>query len=136
VQKPYYDAATNNLTWSVDGKDQEEEHSINHSVRLLGRGGVMNVDLIADPGQMATAVPAFNAAMSGFTFKPGHRYSEWREGDKIASYGLTALVAGGVGAAAVKSGLIGKLWKLIVVGFLAIGAGIKRLFSRKGEQAV
>lgn len=135
VQQPHYDAATNNLTWSIDGKDQDDAHTINHSVRLLGRGGVMNVDLIANPEQMASAVPAFNAAMTGFAFDSGHRYSEWREGDKIASYGLTALVAGGVGAAAVKSGLIGKLWKLIVVGVLALGAGLRRLFGRKGEQA-
>lgn len=135
VQQPFYDPATNNLTWSIDGKDQEERHTINHSVRLLGRGGVMSVDLIADPEQMASAVPAFNSAIAGFTFKPGHKYSEWREGDKIATYGLTALVAGGVGAAAMKSGLLGKLWKVIAAGVIAIGAGIRRLFGRKGEQA-
>ena len=135
VERPYYDSATNNLTWSIDGKDPSETHTVNHSVRLLGRGGVMHVDLVADPVQMATAVPEFNRMLSGFRFKPGHTYAEWREGDRVAAYGLTALVAGGAGAAAMKSGLIGKLWKVIVGALVAVGAGIKRLFGRKGEQA-
>lgn len=135
VERPYYDTATNNLTWSIDGKDPSETHTVNHSVRLLGRGGVMHVDLVADPVQMATAVPEFNRMLSGFRFKPGHTYAEWREGDRVAAYGLTALVAGGAGAAAMKSGLIGKLWKVIVGALVAVGAGIKRLFGRKGEQA-
>jgi len=135
MQKPFYDPRTNNLTWSIDGKDETDDHTINHSVRLLGRGGVMHVDLVTDPAQLATAVPEFNAAVAGFTFKPGHRYSEWRDGDKLAGYGLTALVAGGAGAAAAKSGLLGKLWKVIVAGLIGLGAGIKKLFGRKDEQA-
>ena len=42
--------------------------------------------------------------MGAYSFKPGGLYAEFRAGDKIAKYGLTALVAGGVGAvdAAVK----------------------------------
>src|SRR5262249_52393902 len=46
---PYYDAATNNLTWAMQGysdaKDKQET-SVNYSVRILGRRGTMNVDLV------------------------------------------------------------------------------------------
>ena len=46
-------------------------------------------------------------------FKAGSRYAEFGQGDKIAAYGLTALVAGGAGAALAKSGLLSKMWKAI-----------------------
>jgi len=71
----------------------------------------------------------FDALLTGFEFSTGNRYAEFRQGDRIAAYGLTALVAGGVGAAAAKSGLLSKLWKLLVVGGLAALAAIKRVLG-------
>src|SRR5262249_56619246 len=89
---------------------------LNRMVRLRGRRGVMTVTAVADPGEIATASAATDALLGGYRFRPGSTYAEYVPGrDKLASYGLTALVAGGLGAAAVKSGLIGKLWELIVV---------------------
>jgi uncharacterized membrane-anchored protein len=67
--------------------------------------------------------------MGGFQFSTGNRYAEWVKGDKVAAYGLTALVAGGVGAAAAKSGLLGKLWKAIVLGAVAVAAALKRFLA-------
>lgn len=131
VQPPFYDAATNNLTWSLSLLDSDGDRTVNHSVRLLGRGGVMSADLVADHGQMASALPVFNQIVAGHTYKTGHRYSEWRAGDKVAAFGLTALIGGGAVAVAAKSGLLGKLWKLIAAGVLAIVAGIKSLFKKK-----
>ncbi len=142
VREPFYDPATNNLTWSLRLSDDSEESTVNHSVRLLGRGGVMHVDLVTGDEQLAAAVPAFEAMLTGFSYVEGQRYAEWRDGDKMASYGLTALVAGGAGAAAVKLGLFGKLWKVIagffaaagkfiVVALVAIGAKLRSVFSRK-----
>ena len=126
--RPQYDAVTNNLTWAIRGSSQGSE-VVNHSVRLLGRKGVMDVDLVLSPSQVASAVTDFDALLTGFEFSTGNRYAEFRQGDRIAAYGLTALVAGGVGAAAAKSGLLSKLWKLLVVGGLAALAAIKRLLG-------
>ena len=131
VREPYYDTNTNNLTWSLTVA-APSGGSVNHSVRVLGRGGVMHVDLVADPANLQTAMPVFTSLVSGFSYKAGHRYAEWREGDKIAEYGLAALVAGGAGVALAKSGLLGKFWKLIVAGVVAAFAALKRLF-RRGE---
>ena len=127
-QRPYYDVVTNNLTWSMI-IDSEGYKSINHSVRLLGRRGVMNADLVIDPQGLDSTIPAFNKLISTFNYNAGNRYSEYRKGDKLASYGLTALIAGGVGAAAVKSGLLAKFWKLIVAGFVVVGGAITRFFK-------
>lgn len=140
---PYYDESTHNLTWALRVYAQDDT-SINHSVRLLGRGGVMKVDLVIAPKAFEEALPAFDAMIAGTTFVPGQRYSEWRSGDKVAAYGLTALVAGGAGAAAMKLGLFGKMWKLIAAMFAAagkaiiaavaaVGAFLKRLFGKKDK---
>src|SRR2546425_3866418 len=128
--KPYYDRATNNLTWAITAHDNEGGRTVNHSVRLLGRGGVMHADLVTTPEQLAALVPTFNTMIGGYTYSAGYKYAEWRSGDKVAAYGLTALVAGGAGVALVKSGLLVKFWKLIVIGFAALVGALKRLWSR------
>jgi uncharacterized membrane-anchored protein len=125
---PRYDPVTNNLTWAIRASSEGSE-VINHSVRLLGRKGVMDADLVLGPAQISSAVPEFDSLLAGFEFSQGNRYAEWVKGDKVAAYGLTALVAGGVGAAAVKSGALGKLWKLLAVGVLAGLAGLKRILG-------
>jgi uncharacterized membrane-anchored protein len=133
VRAPYYDPATNNLTWATEVRDVSGA-SVNHSVRLLGRGGVMNADLVIDPAQFAANVPAFDKIVATHAFLPGRKYSEWREGDKLAGYGLTALVAGGAGVVAAKSGLLSKLIKVIVVAVVGVGAWLKSLFTGRKRQ--
>lgn len=143
---PYYDSLTHNLTWAtrLRRKHAPDDVTVNHSVRLLGRGGVMNADLVADPAQMESAVADFDAILTNYSFVSGQRYSEWRKGDKIAEYGLTALIAGGAGVAAAKLGLFGKLWKLIlyaalalkkliIVAVVGVAGFVKRLFGRKDD---
>lgn len=130
VTKPFYDRATNNLTWAITARDSAGGRSVNHSVRLLGRGGVMHADLVATPAQLDALIPKFNTMISGFSYGRGFKYAEWRPGDKVAAYGLTALVAGGAGVALAKSGLLVKFWKLIVAGVAAAAAAIKRMWAR------
>ena len=135
---PYYDSLTNNLTWSVRIRSKADpEESINHSVRLLGRKGVMSVDLVADPEDMAEAVASFDSALTQFDFYSGQSYAEWKPGDKVAEYGLAALVTGGAGLAAAKLGLFSKMWKWIVAmvlalkkAFIAIIIGIAAFFKK------
>ncbi len=128
--KPFYDKATNNLTWAITAHDDSGGRTVNRSVPLLGRGGVMHADLVTDPSQLTALVPTFNAMIGGFTYTPGFKYAEWRQGDKVAAYGLTALVAGGAGVALIKSGLLAKFWKLIVLGFAALAGFVKRMWAK------
>jgi uncharacterized membrane-anchored protein len=139
-RRPFYDPTTNNLTWSLHVKGEgETETSVNHSVRLLGRSGVMHADVVTDPAQYGPAVDAFDAMLTEYSFLSGNKYSEWKEGEPIAAYGLVGLIAG---AGAVKLGLFGKLWKLIlgvfiaikkfvIVVLVAIGAFFKKIFKKK-----
>ena len=128
-QPPHYNETTHNLEWAIKG-ESEGEAVINYNTRLLGRGGVMKVTLVTDPSILSATLPDFKNVLGTFGFKQGQKYAEFRKGDKIAEYGLSALIVGGATAVAVKSGMFKWLWKLIVVGFIAVSGFIKKLFSR------
>ena len=147
-KRPFYDEQTHNLTWATLGHEDvdpakadktsspEDYQTINYSVRLLGRLGTMNVDLVLSPSELATTVPVFNEIMKGFSYTDGNRYAQFTKGDKVAGYGLTALIAGGAAAAAVKTGLFAKLlaagaafWKFIVIGLAAVGKFFKQILE-------
>lgn len=130
VTPPFYDPATNNLTWAVSGYAQDpkvgREESINYSVRILGRQGTMNVDLVVSPERSSVAMPEFESLLGGFSFLPGNRYADFRAGDEVAKYGLTGLILGGAVAVAAKTGLLAKFWKLLVLIAAAILGAIKK----------
>lgn len=123
---PFYDPLTHNLTWAIKGRGDEstEPTSINHSIRLLGRRGTMDVDLVVAPEDYSSSIAQMNTIIGGFSYTQGNRYSDFTKGDKIAEYGLAGLIAAG------GAGLLIKFWKPIVVGIAALGAAIKRFFSK------
>lgn len=138
---PHYDEKTHNLKWAFNlssSRDNFKEVWINGNVRLLGRGGVMNVTLVSDAATFKVAEQQSDALLaSGFNYVAGQKYAEFKAGDKVAEYGLAALVLGGGVAAAAKLGLLAKLgvflgkgWKAVVAVVVAIGVGIKKLFGR------
>lgn len=135
-QPPRFDDRTKNLTWAILGRNEEGHESVNYNVKVLGREGVMSVTLVDEPQNLAKAKPAVDEVIAAFSYKPGKKYAEWVPGDKVAEYGLTALVAGGAGAAAVKLGLFGFLAKLfakagkaVVLALAALGAGAVKFWN-------
>jgi uncharacterized membrane-anchored protein len=128
-EKPHYDEQTRNLTWAIEGIS-DGQRVLNRMVKLLGRRGVMTVTIVTSPDEVVAAAGATDGLLGGYRFQQGSSYAEYVPGkDKLASYGLTALVAGGLGAAALKSGLLGKLWKVLAVAVVGAGAWIRRLFT-------
>jgi uncharacterized membrane-anchored protein len=128
-EPPHYDFETNNLSWAVIGKSGEHEN-VNRIIKLLGRRGVMTATLVASPNELDSAIYQVDSLLAGYRFQPGNTYAEYVPGtDKLAAYGLTALVVGGGAAALAKSGLLARLWKPIAIGLAALGAGIKRFFG-------
>lgn len=133
-QTPRYDTRTNNLVWAIRGSG-DGETVINYNTRLLGRSGVMAVNLIDSPQSYASVVPTVNMLLSGFQFKQGQRYAEWRKGDKVAAYGLTALITGTAAAVAAKSGLLAKMMKGVAVAAAAFLAWLGRVFFGKDKSS-
>ncbi len=137
AESPNYDAASHNLVWATLATSEGRAgQSANYNMRLLGRKGVVSVTLVESADKLDAAKPGAMALVKGFSFKEGSRYAEWKEGDKLAEYGLTGLVAAGAGVAAVKLGLFGvvakffgKLGKAAIALVVAVGAGISKLFN-------
>lgn len=138
---PHYDEKSRNLKWALNlssSRDNFNEVWINENIRILGRGGVMNVTLVSDVPNFKTAeAEADQLLASRFGYLPGERYSEFKAGDKVAKYGLTALVLGGGAAAAAKLGLLaklgvflGKFWKLVVGAAIVVFVGIKKFITK------
>jgi len=137
-EKPHYDAATHNLVWATVLRSESGAKNINHNMRILGRKGVMSATLVASQEQMQASLVEYNNLIKAYSYTPDNLYSAFKSGDKVAEYGLSALVLGGAAAAAVKTGLLKTIlkflvagWKLVAVGLFALGAAIKKLFDRK-----
>jgi uncharacterized membrane-anchored protein len=135
---PHYDPESHRLEWAVAGRDMKTgQQVVNFNTRLLGRGGVMSAVLMTEPDSMTAATSDFKSTLTGFDYTAGQRYAEYKPGDKVAEYGLAALVTGGAAAIAVKTGLwkviLGGLvagWKFIVAGVVAAMSAARRFFKR------
>lgn len=136
---PAYNSENKRLEWATLLESQGGR-SANFSTKLLGRRGHTTVILASRPEDLGAARPALDAVLSGYEFNQGERYADWVPGDKVAEYGLAALVLGGAAAIATKKGLwavIGGFLvakaKLIIGGLVALGAGFKKIFGGKNK---
>jgi len=140
---PAYDPATHNLEWAIRGESQGEQ-IVNHNTRILGRKGVMEVKLVVDPEKYSAVLPEFKQLLTAYNYKAGERYAEYRPGDKLAKYGLAALVTGGAVAVAAKTGLLASIVlffkkgaKFIIIAVVAVIVALKRfLFGRSAPEKV
>jgi uncharacterized membrane-anchored protein len=138
VVPPRYNEKTHNLEWGTRLKSLDNDGiSINYNTRLLGRNGVMEVTLVCEPEELEKMLAEQEKILAGFSYIEGQRYAEFREGDKVAKYGLTALIAGTGAFAAAKMGLFGKLGLLlaklgkgVILVIVAALAGLKKLFGK------
>lgn len=128
-QPPFYNKVTNRLEWGtkVSGGD---DIFINYTSRILGRHGYYSAMLITSPENFLSDKEQYNRVLTGFQFSSGNQYNEFKEGDKVAEYGLAALVAGGAVAAVAKSkGFLKGIFIAIIAGIAALWAVIKRIFT-------
>ena len=138
---PYYDPQTHRLEWAITGREKgSTEQVVNFNTRILGRGGVTSVVLVADLEGLPTAIAELKTALQAFDYHDGQKYAQYKAGDKVAKYGLAALVTGGVAAVAVKTGLwkviLGALaagWKVIAAGVVALFGGLAKMFKGKDK---
>jgi uncharacterized membrane-anchored protein len=135
---PHYDADTRRLEWGMRLRTASGHQVVNYSSRLLGRSGVMRAILVSDPGTLAADTQHFKDGLKQFAYVPGETYAEFKAGDKVAAYGLAALIVGGAAAVATKKGFWAALaafvaasWKLLLGVGVAALAGLGSLFKRK-----
>jgi uncharacterized membrane-anchored protein len=137
AEPPRYDAATHKFYWAKEFAVADRNiNTLNYSVRVLGRKGVLVLNAVADMSQLQEIRQQMPSVITATEFTNGNRYADFNsDTDKVAEYGLAALLAGGVAA---KMGLFGKLFalliafkKFIVLGVIALGSAITKLFKRR-----
>ncbi len=132
AEPPVYDEKNHHMYWAKDMIFGDEEmHTLNYDMRVLGRRGVLTLSFIASMDQLENVRNARADILQMAQFNSGNRYADYKEGDKKAEYGLAALVAGGAGfAMASKTGLFTALLIALKKFGIFIFAGIAALFSR------
>lgn len=137
---PRYDSATHKLYWAKEIKfGDSAENTLNYNLRVLGRKGVLVLNAVSPMSRLPEIEAATPEILSMVDFNSGHRYGDFdKSTDKVATYGLAALVAGGVAA---KAGLFKVIWvailagkKFIVLGVVAVFSFFKRLVLGRRRQ--
>ncbi len=132
---PHYDAATHKLYWAKQLKFGDDTNdTLNYSIRMLGRKGVLELNAIASMDQLGEIDKQTPQILGMVDFKEGSRYADFDpKVDKVAKYGIATLVAGGALAAAAKLGLLKGLWifilaakKFVIIAIVAIAAFFKK----------
>ncbi len=137
-EPPRYDKTANKVVWAIAAQEQEQV-GVNYNTMALGRQGYLSMNMVGSLEELPKLKPHVDTLLASVAFVEGKRYSDFNSStDKVAAVGLTALIAG----AAVKSGLLAKLWafivplllagkKLLVFLVLVAGGLIRKYFLKK-----
>jgi uncharacterized membrane-anchored protein len=134
---PRYDKATHKMYWAKELKfGDSTDSTLNYNIRILGRRGVLVLNAVASMGQLREIETVAPQIIAMVDFQEGHRYADFNiSTDKVATYGLAGLVAGGILA---KAGFFKLLIpvllaakKFVIIGIVAISAFFKKLFGKK-----
>ena len=139
IQPPGYEPDSHRLVWSVEARRKDggdRDPTINYNTYALGRDGYISLNLVTSESHIAEDKVEAGQLLAAVDFKSGKRYGDFNSStDKVAAYGLAALVAG---VAAKKLGLLAlvgvtivKFAKVIFIAVAAFGAGIVRWFKAR-----
>jgi uncharacterized membrane-anchored protein len=140
IEPPAYDAATQRLVWSVEGRDKgaaaDADNTVNYNTYVLGREGYVSLDLITSSSKIDSQKAVARNLLAAVSFNDGKRYADYdASSDKVAAYGLAALVGGvaakKLGLLALGAAFFAKFFKLIAIAVLGAGAAIRKFFVRK-----
>ena len=145
AQRPAYDSVAHAVSWArtlrfADAEDDPD--TLHYDVRILGRYGVLSLNIVGDETQLPEIREAARELKSRVQFAPGARYEDFdRESDDVAGYGIAGLVASGAGLAVAKNlGVFAVLAKLaqpigaaLLVLALALATPFRRIFRKAGK---
>jgi uncharacterized membrane-anchored protein len=143
AEKPAYDDKTRRLVWSVASREKgmgsNEDPTINYNTLALGREGYMSLNLVTTLAAVESEKYVAKDLLGSLEFEGGKRYEEFNAStDKIAEYGLAALVGGiaakKLGLLALAGAFILKFAKVIGIAVIA-GLGIfAKFFKGRGNK--
>lgn len=134
ASSPFYDENTKRLHWAQEIKfDEAEVNTLNYNIRVLGRKGCMNLNVIGDMTVLPQVKSDIDNILPSVEFKDGYKYSEFNpDVDEVAAYGIGGLIAGKVLAKAGFFALLLKFWKFIAIGAIGLFSAFrKKIFGGK-----
>jgi len=140
VEAPKYDSNTQRLVWSVaaqhKGAGADEDPTVNYNTYALGREGYITLDLITEKARVPMDKAAVLALLDNLHYVEGKRYADFDAStDKVAEYGLAALVAGvaakKLGLFAVIAAFLAKFAKVAILAAAALGGSLWKLLRGK-----
>ena len=145
AQPPVYEPAAHSLLWAKNIQfGGQPVNTLSYDVRLLGRRGVLSLNMITDMTKLAETRQAAARFARSATFNNGARYADYRPGeDAKADYGIAGLIAGGTAVAAAKKlgilAIVAAFAKKFFFLFVAGGLGLlglvrKKLFGGKEDE--
>ncbi|WP_428738782.1 DUF2167 domain-containing protein [Sulfurimonas sp.] len=143
VEQPTYFSHTHQMIWSVSSKEKKQMQTngagVNYNTLVLGREGYVSLNLVTRLDQVEELKPTSKELIDNLHFTQGKRYVDVdMSTDKIASYGLAALVTGvaakKLGLFAVIAAFLAKFGKVIAIALAGGGwAAFKKFFSKKSK---
>ncbi len=134
--KPYYDASNKTLHWAKNLRvEGEEENTLNYTLMLLGRNGILNLNAVSSMNELADVKAVIPELLQMPKFTEGNAYKDFNpEVDQVAAWTIGGLVAGKMLAKAGVLVFLLKFWKLIAIGVVGIGAFLRKFFTRNKSQ--
>lgn len=140
--QPYYDEENKKLHWAKDLIfDGGDVHTLNYNIRVLGRKGFLQLNVIGDIAVLPDVNANINSILPSVDFNDNHRYSDFDPDiDQVAAYGIGGLIAGKILA---KAGILAKLgivlakfWKIIALGVVGFFAAFRKFFGKSEERNI
>lgn len=140
VRQPDYDAGSHHLIWSIQAKnkdiDTERPPVVNYNTFVLGREGYISMDLVSDLAAVQGYTDSVRTLLDDLSFNAGKRYQDFDSStDKVAEYGLAALVGGVVlkkiGLFALAAAFFIKIWKLTFLAVIGAVTAVRKFWKRK-----
>ena len=140
IEKPAYDSRTHRLVWSAEVKLKEgadNDPGVNYNTYVLGRTGYISLNLITAEATVEEDKPAARQLLAAVNFNAGKTYADFKPStDKVAAYGIAALIAG---VAAKKLGLLAvigvfivKFAKVFALAAAGVGGGFWKWIRGRG----
>lgn len=144
AEKPAYATDTHRLVWAMSSRNKgapaSEEQGVNYNTYALGREGYLSLNLITDLKDLGAHKGEAQNLLAALQFDEGKRYADFNSGtDKVAEYGLAALVLG-VGAKklgffALAFAFVAKFAKIFILAAVAFGGILMKFLRRAKPQA-
>jgi uncharacterized membrane-anchored protein len=136
IREPALDRPSATVHWAY-GATEGTNPIVNVVALRLSRGGFDKITLATDQTNYGLAAGNLDAILGGMSFDPGYRYADHIATDKVAEYGVAALVAAVAGVKLAQFAVLGTLLVLAkkfgVFGLaliVAAGYWLRRIFTK------